>query len=180
MCFTAPPPLPQLAVNNCNQRPSEATETSLTNPHTHTHHDRPLCTVLRVQNSVQTTELYYKLGSIKRSQSPFPKTAKAQPWFGWLVAGLSPRRSGLDTGPVHVRIVMDSGIETGFSPTTAGFPCQNHSTNAPHSSPTHCSYQKDKRANLGSLPKSNVPLAIVELWITKFHLVFKGLRLFLK
>jgi len=117
VCFTAPPPLPQLAVNNCNQRPSEATETSLTNPHTHTHththHDRPLCTVLRVQNSVQTPELYYKLDSSKRSQSPFPKTAKAQQW--WLVAGLSPRRSGLDTGPLHVRFAMNSGIEIGFS-----------------------------------------------------------------
>jgi hypothetical protein len=101
--------------------------------------------------------------------------------FEWLVAGLSPLRSGLDTGPAHVRIVMDSGIETGFSPTTAGFPCQNHSTNALHSpSHTRFSYQEDKRAKLGSLPKSNVLSAIVELWITNPHLVFTGLRWFLK
>jgi len=152
VCFTAPPPLPQLAVNNCNQRPSEATETSLTNPHTHTHahththHDRPLCTVLRVQNSVQTPELYYKLDSIKRSQSPFPKTAKAQPWFGLLAVGLSPPRSELDTEPVHVRFVTDSGNETGFSPTTAGFPCQNHSTNAPQS-PSHTHVSLTRRTN---------------------------------
>ena len=137
--------------------------------------------MLRVQNSVQTPELNYKLDSIKRSQSPFPKTAKAQPWSGWLVAGFSPWRSGLDTGPVHVRFVMNSCIETGFSPTIVGFPRQNHSTNAPYSSSCTCfSYQEDKRAKLGSLPKCNVPSAIVELWITNLYLAFKGLRLFLK
>ena len=36
------------------------------------------------------------------------------------------------------------------------FPCQYHPTNAPHSSSsTRCSYQKDKRAKPGNLPKSN-------------------------
>ena len=108
--------------------------------------------------------------SIKRSQSPFHKTAKVQTWFGWLVAGLSLPRSRLDTGPVHVRFMMDSGIETGFSPTTAGFPCQNYDTKAPHSPSHTCfSYQEDKRPKLGSLPKSNVPSAMVELWITSSH-----------
>ena len=36
------------------------------------------------------------------------------------------------------------------------FPCQYHSTNAPHSSSsTRWSYRKDKRARPGNLPKSN-------------------------
>jgi hypothetical protein len=45
-----------------------------------------------------------------------------------------------------------SVIGTGFSPNTAVFSCQYHSTNAPHpSSSTSCSYQKDKRVKPGIL-----------------------------
>jgi hypothetical protein len=58
-----------------------------------------------------------------------------------------------------------SGIYGGRSGTGTGFfilelhLCQNHPTNAPHSSSsTCCSYQKDKRVKPGSLPKQAVIL----------------------
>ena len=48
-----------------------------------------------------------------------------------------------------------SAAGTGVSPTTLGFPCHYHSTDAPlSSSSTRCSYQKDKRAKPGKLPKN--------------------------
>jgi hypothetical protein len=49
------------------------------------------------------------------------------------------------------------GVGTGVSPIYSGFRFLYHYTNAPHSSlSTCCSYQKDKRAKPGNLPKGNV------------------------
>ena len=47
------------------------------------------------------------------------------------------------------------GTGTSFSPGTSVFPCQYHSTIAPHSSSsTRCSYQKDKGERSDNLPES--------------------------
>jgi hypothetical protein len=53
-----------------------------------------------------------------------------------------------------------------------GFPCQHHSTNASYSSSsTCCSYQKNKLAQPGNLPKRNALSEIGEHWKEKyFHL----------
>ena len=68
-----------------------------------------------------------------------------------------------------------SGTERDFSLSTSVFPCQYHSTIAPHSSSsTCCSHQKDKRIKPGNLPK-NKPLS--EIRCKKyFQLVFRGLK----
>jgi len=44
---------------------------------------------------------------------------------------------------------------TSFSPSTLLLPCQCHSTNAPYSSSSTCSYYKGKRAKPGKPPPSN-------------------------
>jgi hypothetical protein len=64
-------------------------------------------------------------------------------------------RGGRGLIPVHVRLLVDK-LEVGqeFSSCTSVFPCQCHSTVAPHSSSsTRCFYQMDKRAKRGNLPK---------------------------
>ena len=44
----------------------------------------------------------------------------------------------------------------GFSSSNSVYTCQYHAINTSYStSPTSCSYQKDKRANPGNLPKRN-------------------------
>jgi len=70
-----------------------------------------------------------------------------------------------------------SGTGTGFPPNTSVFSYQYHSTNAPYfSSSTCCSYQKDKRAKPGDLPKSDVLAESGESWGERyFHLVFNKL-----
>jgi len=57
---------------------------------------------------------------------------------------------------------------TGVTPTTLVSPCHYHSTNAPlSSSSTHCSYQNDKRAKPGNLPKIYALSEIGENWLEK-------------
>jgi hypothetical protein len=46
-----------------------------------------------------------------------------------------------------------SAAGTHFSPSTLGFPCHYHSTSAPYTPSTCCSYRKDKRAKPGNPPK---------------------------
>jgi hypothetical protein len=54
----------------------------------------------------------------------------------------------------------------GFSPSPLVFRCQYHSTMASYSSSsTFCSYQKDKQAKPGNLPKSNAGLDLKKRWI---------------
>ena len=62
----------------------------------------------------------------------------------------------------------------GFSPSNSVFPCQYHSIIAPYSSSSTCdSYQKDKRAKPGDLPKRNVLSEIGKQWVEKyFHFFF--------
>ena len=55
--------------------------------------------------------------------------SRAVLWLRWLVAGLSPRRPGLDPGSVHVGFVVDKVAS--FPPSTLVFPCQFHSTSIP-------------------------------------------------
>jgi hypothetical protein len=57
---------------------------------------------------------------------------KSMPWLRQLVAGLSPRRPGLDPGSVHVGFVVDKVVlGQVFFPSTSVFPCQFQSTGAP-------------------------------------------------
>jgi len=50
-----------------------------------------------------------------------------------------------------------SGTTPDFSPSTSFFPRLNHSANAPYSSSlTRCTYQEDKRAKSGNLPKKQM------------------------
>ena len=77
------------------------------------------------------------------------------PCFRRLVAGLLPRRPGVDCRPVHVGCVVEK-VALGQVPLRVigvFFSCQYFSTNTPYSSST-CSYQKDKRAKHGNLPGS--------------------------
>jgi hypothetical protein len=55
----------------------------------------------------------------------------AVPWVRRLVAGLSPRRPGLDPGSVHVGFVVDKVTLGQVFPTTFIFLCQFYSTGAP-------------------------------------------------
>jgi len=68
-----------------------------------------------------------------------------------------------------------SGNETGVSPSTSVFLYQYLSTNAPYSSSsTYRSYQKDKRAKPGNLPKRSALSKIGDHGIEEyFHLIFK-------
>jgi len=50
-----------------------------------------------------------------------------------LVVVISPRRPGLEPGPVLVDFVGDSDTGTGFSSGTSAFPSQYHCTIAPSS-----------------------------------------------
>ena len=68
-------------------------------------------------------------------------------------------------------ICGQSDTATGFSSGCPVFPCQYHSTTAPHS--TSCTYyrsQKDKRVKPGSVSE------IVEHWIENYIYFFLGLR----
>jgi hypothetical protein len=50
-------------------------------------------------------------------------TARAVPWLRRLVAGISPRRPGFDTGSVHVGFVVDKvALGLVFFPKYFGFP----------------------------------------------------------
>jgi hypothetical protein len=63
-----------------------------------------------------------KCGEKKREQ-PVILKKKAVPWLRRLVAGLSPRRSGFDSGSVHVRFVVDKvALGQGFPPVLQFFP----------------------------------------------------------
>jgi hypothetical protein len=75
-------------------------------------------------------------------------------WLRRSVAGLSLRKLSFDVIPVRMRFLLVTvALEPLFSQSCC-FPCQYHSTNAPHSSSsTCCSYQRDKRANPGNLTK---------------------------
>jgi hypothetical protein len=67
------------------------------------------------------------------------------------------RKPGFDPRSVHMRFVVDKmTLGQVFLQVLRCFPCQYQSTNALLSSScTSCSYQKDKRAEAGNLPKSN-------------------------
>jgi hypothetical protein len=66
-----------------------------------------------------------------------------------------------------------SSIETGFSLSNSVSPCQHHSINTPHSSSfTRCSYQRDKRAKRGNLPKSSDVWQNWEHWIASTFTCF--------
>jgi hypothetical protein len=54
-------------------------------------------------------------------------------WDMQTVADFSPRRFRFDHRPVHVRFVMDKVALRQVFPQYFRFPCQYHSTNAPHS-----------------------------------------------
>lgn len=100
--------------------------------------------------------------------STFFQSSKTVPWLKPVVAGLSPRRTGLHPSTVHVRFVVYrvTYTGTGFSPSILVFPYQYGSTSAPSSSsPTCCSYQKDKEARPGNLPKSNAFSETGEHWM---------------
>ena len=67
--------------------------------------------------------------------------------------------------------VGQSGTGTGFSPSTSASPCHYHSTSAS----TCCSYQKDKRAKPGNLPKSKAIERRLENY-RSYLLFLKGLN----
>ena len=75
------------------------------------------------------------------------------PWLRLLVVELSPRRLTFDPRPVHARRGGQGGTGTGLSASPSVHPCQYNSTNTPSSSSTRCSYQEDKDARPGNLPK---------------------------
>lgn len=65
----------------------------------------------------------------------------------WLVAGLSPRRSGFDPRPFHVRVMADRMVLWQvLLPARPIFSCHYHSTSAPYSSATRCCYQEEEEA----------------------------------
>ena len=77
-------------------------------------------------------------------------------WLKRLLAGLSPRRTEFDSKPVHVRCGGQSDAGKDFLRVIRFSPCQYHTTNTPNSSSSACySYDKDKRASPGNLPKCN-------------------------
>jgi len=103
-------------------------------------------------------------------------------WLRWLVAGLSNRRTGFDSGSLRVRSVVDK--TAGFPPSTSIFPCQYYSTSAQHTSSIFpCQYYSTSAQHTSScnvsyhiLPKNNALSQIGGLCIEKyFFLIFKGL-----
>ena len=98
----------------------------------------------------------------------------AVPWLRQLVAGLSPHRLGFDPWSFHARSVVDKVALGQFFSEYFGLFLSVPSTNAPYvSSYTYCSYNKDKRARPGSLPKSSALSEISERCIDKYrHLIF--------
>jgi len=90
-----------------------------------------------------------------------------------LVAGLSVRSLIFYPRPVRMSSVVDTRRTTNaFCPSTSVFLCQNHSTNCQCSSSTRCSYQKDKRAKLGNLPKKIKMFWTIEQNWTERHFNF--------
>ena len=93
------------------------------------------------------------------------------PCLRQLVAGLSARSLVFYPRPVRMSFVEDKRSKTNaFRPSTSVFLCQYHSTNCPC-----CSYQKDKWAKLGDLPKSKVLWAIGQHWTEKYFHSFSAL-----
>ena len=69
--------------------------------------------------------------------------------------GLSPRRARFDSGSFHVEFVVNKvTLWQLFPPSASVFLCHYHSSSAPFST-TCCSFQTDKPAKPGNLPKSN-------------------------
>jgi hypothetical protein len=96
-----------------------------------------------------------------------------------LVSGVSPQRPTFDPTRVHVRLAADSVSSQTTLPVHWVFPRQYHSTNAPRSSlSTYSSYQKEKRAKPGNLPKSSALSAIGQHCIEKHYSLFVTARLF--
>ena len=96
--------------------------------------------------------------------------SKAVTWPRRLVAGLSPRRRGFVDSPGNRRCVVDK-VALGQV-----FPYRYHSNTAPHLYfSTCCSYQRDKRAKPGNLPKRSDVLVIAERGIERdFYLTLKS------
>ena len=89
----------------------------------------------------------------------------ALPWLRRLVAGLSPRKPGFDPRPGHMEFLFHRvALRKMFLRVVLFSPVQYNSTHAPYSTSTCCSYQQDKRAKSGNLPKSHAVTEIVEHW----------------
>ena len=72
-------------------------------------------------------------------------------------------------------------VVSGFCLSSSVFPCQYHSTSAPHSSSSmFCSYQKYKRTKPANFPKINALSEVGERWIEEnLHLLLNGLTLYI-
>jgi len=98
-------------------------------------------------------------------------THQAVPRLRQLVAGLSARSLVFYPRPVRMSFVVDKRSKTNaFCPSTSVFFRQYHSTNCPC-----CSYQKDKWAKFGDLPKSKALWVIGEHWTEKYFHSFRAL-----
>jgi hypothetical protein len=97
--------------------------------------------------------------------------------LGRSVTSQSSLRPGFDLRSVRVRFVVNKvALGHVFLLSASLFPCQYHSTIAPYSSSsTCCSYQKDKRAKPGNLPKSDALSEIRERWTEKCFNFFYAL-----
>jgi hypothetical protein len=103
---------------------------------------------------------------------------KAVPWLRRLVADLSLRRPGFDSGSVHVGVVVDKvALGQVFPPSTSVFPCQFHSTGAPllgkmektnHLSLHHGAAQYAFR--LRCQPLKNPHCNVVILWLLTLYI----------
>jgi hypothetical protein len=111
------------------------------------------------------------------------------PWLRWVVAGLSSRRPGFDTGSVNVGFVIDK-VTLGFSgssPSTLVFPCQFHSTGAPllgktkkliifitglHNKPQGCSASVASAAGPFSLKKMLAERYMLLCYVIRYVLVY--------
>ena len=99
-------------------------------------------------------------------------------WPLWLrrsVAGLSPGILLFDPTTVPATFMVDKLALWQVCLPVPVFPCQYHSTIAPHSPwSTCCHYQKDKRAKPGDLPKSNSVSELQQFWVANcFHFFYE-------